>query len=311
MPIKDLDLESAIKERDSLSAGLQVRPFDPNCVRAGLNSIKSWQIYVWEPNAVEAMHDYWSRRINSKRFFDLFYANGAPRFIEGLFQPSLHYFATEGYFLDADAIPKHQRNYWSDDILRPTTRIIGYRMIENNGLPQVLATLGTMSLKPDLVNFDNWNRMNREISQVPVRDLMVSQYILVNSEWRLLPIKNGMITSNKSLEWVSVAYKMRLFLEQPFVGHRRIRYQRPPTHRGLPAPEGLDVVKISLREGIPVPVPRFNIPFISRLTGRPLEFEVPVREHIRHCASGKQVVVKPHTRGPKGVRKEHIIKVVR
>ena len=311
MPVRDIDIERALSERDNLQSQCSTGPDLPEYVRAGISSMKSWQLYIWEPNAVDAMHDFWSRYINRKRFSDLFYLKDVPRFIEGLFQPSLHYFATEGYFLDPDAIPPEQRDYWGDDILRPSTRMMGYQMVEHAGLPIVLVALGTTFLRTGTVTFENWNRMQREISKIPIRDLMTSTYVMCNAEWRTLPIKNGMLTSHKSLEWVGVAYKMRIFLEQPFVGHQRVRHQTKPARRGFGEPDGLELVKISLREPIPLPVPKFNIPGISRLTGKPLEFEVPVRGHVRHCASGKEVLVKPHTRGPKGVRREHVIKVVR
>jgi hypothetical protein len=52
-------------------------------------------------------------------------------------------------------------------------------------------------------------------------------------------------------------------------------------------------------------------PQVSRITGKKLDFEVDVASHIRICASGKAVRVRAHKRGPVGVTREKVIKIVR
>jgi hypothetical protein len=42
MAVNDLDIERALSERDVLKRQCEVRPDDPDYVRAGINSMKSW-----------------------------------------------------------------------------------------------------------------------------------------------------------------------------------------------------------------------------------------------------------------------------
>ncbi len=314
MPVKDLDIESALAER-SRWLGTAVSDFgESGTPEWGLEVIRSlWssQIYVWEPSAVEAMERFWARWWNRKRFAEAFMSEGIPRFIDGVLQPSFHFFPSDGIFLDPDTLPAKKRNPWGDQIFSPTTRAISYHMCEHAQRIYIGLVLVTTHINKDAVDFSNVARVHREISSLPRRDVMTSPYMAAEIEWRPVEVKNGLPSTLKSLLWLKTVYKMRIFLEQPFVGHKRFRQPRRPSRHGRVEQEGLDIVKVSMREPLKVPVPKFILPPMSRVTGKPLEFEVEVRAHLRHYASGKVGPVTAHTRGPKGIKRERVIKVVR
>jgi hypothetical protein len=117
-------------------------------------------------------------------------------------------------------------------------------------------------------------------------------------------------SDRKPITWLIFLYQLQIFLAQPFVGHTRTQIHG--THKGKGSPEPPpEIVQVLMREPLPSKIAKYFFPAIHPVTGRKLEFEVDVRAHERHCASGKVTTVRAHKRGPIGRAREKVVKVIR
>ncbi len=277
-----------------------------------LSSMRHSQIYVWEPKALQELEKFWLRPSNEKRFRDLCYNGRDLRYIPSLFDTAFHCCPADGFYCDQAMVPDSLAEPWTEVIFRPTTRVISVSTCVQDGVTYLPTILGTTHLYVKRVGITNWTKIEQQIASMPRRNLMRSTIVQFTAESRFPAVRDGMIFSRQPLDWLAKLYQMRIFLEQPYVGPLRVRPpKRDSRSTGLFIRETMEVVKVQMREPVPRVVPKVFFPAISRLTGRPLEFEIEVRSHARHCASGLVVQVKAHSRGPKGVRRERVVKVIR
>lgn len=274
--------------------------------------LRTAKVYVWEPHAYEALKAFWSLERNRDQFDQLCRRkNGRVKIVPALLEESFHYFPVGG--LDFPGIiPLSKRNADCDLVFPPRTNIIAVGDSEVGGLHAFPILLNTLFLDPSELPPEGPDRQRilSFLLSLPARDVPLQKWISGNVRVQTIVTYEGhYLRDAEYAPWLLPLYAMRIFLEQPFLGYQKHRVNRAHakkigTHRNE------EVTRVYMREA-PNKYPRLVVPHVSRLTGRHLEFEVDVRGHTRHCHSGKVVPVRAHKRGPKGVHKERVVKVIR
>ena len=276
-----------------------------------LASIKHNRIYVWEPPAIDAFWKFWDVPANWTRFKRDFFRDEDLIYREQMVGHEFHLFPAPGRLFGMDTLPEEHRDVPAAFVFPPTTRAIGTASCtvgDRHILPTVIETIHANPEKLDA--FTTGIVRLEPISALPRPGTPESSMLLRTVETRFPKVVGGVVVDRKPLTWLACLYQLHVFLVQPFVGYSKRGYRgaRKPSALAHAVPE---VVRVLMREPLPIHIPRFTFPEYHPLTGRKLEFEVEVRAHERHCASGKVALVRAYKRGPTGRSREKVIKVIR
>ena len=268
-------------------------------------------LYIWEPTAFDAFRKFWAEPANWSRFKREFFRGEDILYRERMVGDDFHVFPAPGRVLGEDMLPDRFLDPVLARIFPPTTRAIGSTGVRSGGTLFLPTVIESISVNPD--RYEPWSRglaRMKPITAVPPVGSDDWHWLARTIETRFPKVVNGVVIDEKPLAWLAYLYQLQIFLVQPCVGFRRHIRHGKHKRSGItrPAPE---VVKVLMRETLPVKVPHYTFPGYHPVTGHKLEFEVDVRAHERHCASGKIARVRAHKRGPIGRTREKIIKVIR
>jgi hypothetical protein len=310
----DSDVELALKQRDAVVA--EALKHDREChndlgfVRAH-EAMRRNRIYVWEPDAMDAFWRFWENRTNLKTFMNAYMRSDGLVYQESMIGDEFHFFPAPGRLFAEDTLPKNFVDPIGSIIFPPTTRVIGTTTCTVAGKRFIPGVLQSVHVDPNkLLPTDRGMARLERMTSLPPFGTPESARLRVTYETRFPKIVDGMIVDRKPIQWLICLYQLQIFLVQPFIGHTRTRHGQPKSGKRMdhPAPE---IVQVLMREPLPVVIPKYTFPTYHPVTGRKLEFEVDVRSHERHCASGVVTTVKAHKRGPVGHSREKVVKVIR
>jgi len=274
-------------------------------------AMRTSRIYVWEPPAIEAFWRFWEHPRNYDRFMEEFFEHDALVYRHDLVTREFHMFPAPGRLFGEELSPQEYRDEAASIIFPPTTRAIGVTHCTVAGTPRIPAIIQSIEIDPSkLMPIGSGIMRLDRLPALPPHGTIESSRLVVHCETRFPRILGDSVVDRKPITWLICLYQLQIFLLQPFVGHTRKVHRGPKKGaRDLqPAPE---IVQVLMREPLPVRIPKYVFLAVHPVTGRKLEFEVDVRGHERHCASGVIAQVKPHKRGPTGKTREKVIKVIR
>ena len=310
----DRDVELALKLRTDVvrraAEDLRGFPSDEPFIPS-LLAIKHNRIYVWEPPAIDAFWKFWDVKANWARFKRDFFRGEDLIYREQMVGGDFHLFPAPGRLFGPDTLAEENRDVPASIIFPPTTRAIGtssYHVGDRHFLPTVI---DTVLIDPKMVETPRKSMLRLDrLPALPDPGTLEAGKLICTVESRFPKVVGGLVVDRKPLTWLACLYRLQIFLVQPFVGYRR-QIRRSPKKGARFAHEPPAVVRVLMRDPLPTRISRYIFPTVHPLTGRKLEFEVEVRAHERHCASGKIAQVRSHKRGPSGRSREKVIKVIR
>jgi len=309
----DTDVETAIELRSQLVEGALAQSREHNVHDAYLHAFEAMRtsrIYVWEPPAIDAFWQFWDDPRNYGRFMDEFFDREGLIYRQDLACREFHMFPAPGRLFGEELSPKDLRDDVASIVFPPTTRAIGITNCLVDGKQRLPAVIQSVQIDPaKLVPGRGMERLDRLPALPPTGTLEASR-LVVHLETRFPQILSGIVVDRKPITWLICVYQLQIFLLQPFVGHmRKVRRSQKSGKRTPQPPQ--EIVQVLMREPLPVRIPKYIFLPVHPVTGRKLEFEVDVRSHERHCASGVVTTVRAHKRGPTGKTREKVIKVIR
>lgn len=309
----DSDVELALQLRNELVEeavrSAQERKYDTRFVRA-FESMRTNRMYVWEPTAIDAFWKFWSNKANYNRFMRDFVRDTGLIYKEEMVGQEFHFFPAPGRLFGKDTLPEDFYDVAGSIIFPPTTRAIGTVTNRVDGKLFVQGLIQSIHVDPQkLMPTGGMMRLDR-LTALPPKGTLESSRLLLTNVTRFPKVIDGVLVDEDPITWLICLYQLQIFLVQPFVGHTRTRRhsQRKGRFDPQPAPE---IVQVLMRDPLTAKIPRYVFPNVHPITGRKLEFEVDVRAHERHCASGVIANVRQHKRGPSGKAREKVIKVIR
>ncbi len=274
-------------------------------------ALRSSRVYVWERPAMEAFWTFWEDSRNYSHFMDKFFTHEGLIYRSDMITREFHMFPAPGRLLANDLQPERYKDPTLSLIFPPTTLAIGITGCELEGKKRLSAVIESIQANPNLRDPLTGKDRIDKITVLPKEGPNVRR-LMQHVETRYLTIENGIVADNggKPINWLMTLYQLQIFLLQPFVGHMRKVSRGQSKKKMTPLPPQ-EIVQVLMREPLPVRIPRYVVASVHPVTGKTLEFEVDVRAHERHLASGVVTTVRAHKRGPIGKSREKVIKVIR
>jgi hypothetical protein len=310
----DSDVEAALLVREELvDRALDHLRANPEVVKfkGAFEEMRRSRIYVWEPPALEAFEKFWKNKENDKKFRQQCFDGKALTYKENLVGDEIHVFPAPGKLIDGVEVPPKFRVPGASVLFPPTTRGVGISS-SRQGIDYFLpAVILTVHADPEILALNGGGlRRVEPIRTLPQYGTADAKRLMSTAETRFPRVIAGNVTDWRPIAWLTYLYKLQIFLMQPFVGAVRKRSKGKKKRKYDPEPPA-EIVQVLLREPLPRRIPRYIVPGFHPITGRKLEFEVDVKAHMRHCASGIVVPVTAHKRGPLGKTRVKVIKVIR
>jgi len=259
---------------------------------------------------MEAFWKFWSDQKNYSRFLDEFFSSRGLAYREDLTAHEFHIFPVPGKLLSEDLEPPKYHSSAASMIFPPSTRSIGLTTCEVDGVRRLAALIESIQIDPETLKRPGALLPSDRITRLPPFGTREASHLITHVETRYPRIEDGAVVDLRPINWLMTLYQLQIFLLQPFVGNMRKVNRGKTRAKQTPQPPQ-EIVQVLMRDTMPEIIPPYRIAAFHPVTGRKLEFEVDVRAHERHCASGVVVQVKAHKRGPIGNSREKVIKVIR